>query len=323
MIQKPVTIASRRSPLAVAQAEAVRAMLGKAAELREAAWEESFPIKTFVTIGDRNMAGSLAEVGGKGLFVKEIEMALLTREADIAVHSMKDMPAEMPKGLVQACVPEREDPRDAFVSLTGANIEELPEGARVGTSSIRRASQLLARRPDLKVVPFRGNVATRLSKLERGEALGTFLAEAGLKRLGRNEVKRCPIETDVMLPALGQGALCIQTREDDETSRELCRGFNDDAAEIATTAERAFVGRLDGSCRTPMAGLAELDGDRLRFRAEILHPDGHLRCDTERDASLGGKDHDERLLTAFALGAEAAEDILGRAEPDLLHAIGQ
>jgi hydroxymethylbilane synthase len=322
-MQKPVTIASRRSPLAVAQAEAVRALLGRAAGLREAAWAESFPISTFVTIGDRNMAGSLAEVGGKGLFVKEIEMALLTGEADIAVHSMKDMPAEMPRGLVQAAVPAREDPRDAFVSLTGADIEALPEGARVGTSSIRRASQLLSRRSDLEIVPFRGNVATRLAKLERGEALGTFLAEAGLRRLGRDDVKRCPIGNDIMLPALGQGALCIQTRQDDELSRAFCRGFNDDAAEIATTAERAFVGRLDGSCRTPMAGLAVLEGDVLRFRAEILHPDGHLRCAAEKAIGLAGQDHEARLLTAFALGAETAEDILGRAEPELLHAIGQ
>jgi hydroxymethylbilane synthase len=321
-MQKPITIASRRSPLAVTQAEAVRALLGRASGLKEDAWAESFPIKTFVTVGDRNMAGSLAEVGGKGLFVKEIEMALLTREADIAVHSMKDMPAEMPAGLVQAAVPEREDPRDSFVSLTGSGIDELPEKARIGTSSIRRGAQLLRRRPDIEVVPFRGNVATRLEKLERGEALGTFLAEAGLRRLGRDDVKRCPLEPDVMLPALGQGALCVQCREDDETSYEICRAINDASSELATAAERAFVARLDGSCRTPMAGLARLLNSELTFEASILSPDGQHRSAGSRSLRLSDRPASELVLSAFNLGTELAEEVLRGAGEELLRAVG-
>jgi hydroxymethylbilane synthase len=322
-MQKPVTIASRRSPLAVAQAEAVRAMLGEAAGLREAAWPDSFPIKTYVTIGDRNMAGSLSEVGGKGLFVKEIEMALLTREADIAVHSMKDMPAEMPGGLVQSAVPPREDPRDSFVSLTGSPIDDLPEGARIGTSSIRRGAQLLSRRSDVEIVPFRGNVATRLAKLERGEALGTFLAEAGLRRLGRGDVARNPIEPEIMLPALGQGALCIQCREDDELARALCRGINDEAAELTAAAERTFVSRLDGSCRTPMAGLARIEGEELTFRAEILAPGGTARAEATTRLGLTDLSHQDALIAAIGIGAAAAEEVLGKADEELLRAIGQ
>ncbi|NNU16101.1 hydroxymethylbilane synthase [Parvularcula sp. ZS-1/3] len=316
-MQKPIIIASRRSPLAVAQAEAVRAMLGRAAGLPETAWADSFPLKTFVTIGDKNLQSSLAEVGGKGLFVKEIEMALLTGEAQVAVHSMKDMPAEMPKGLVQAAVPKREDPRDAFVTLDGAGIETLPQGAKLGTSSIRRAAQILRRRPDLDVVPFRGNVQTRLEKLEAGVAAGTFLAEAGLRRLGRDDVRRLPIDPDVMLPALGQGALCIQARGDDEETLELCRKISDPATELASAVERAFVARLDGSCRTPMAGLAEATGTKVRFRAEILHPDGQMFEAFDETFEAEGTTPDDLILDALAKGGRAAEQLLSMASAEL------
>jgi hydroxymethylbilane synthase len=317
-MQKPIVIATRRSPLALAQAENIRALLGAAAGLREAAWEDSFPLKTFVTIGDRNLQSSLADVGGKGLFVKEIEMALLTGEARLAVHSMKDMPAEMPPGLIQVAVPTREDPRDAFVSLVGSDFEDLPEGARVGTSSVRRAAQILRLRPDLEIVPFRGNVATRLAKLERGEADGTFLAEAGLRRLGLDEVKRRPIPTERMLPALGQGALCIQAREDDDEVRALAAKINCAEAELTTTVERAFVGRLDGSCRTPMAGMATQDENgRIRFRAQILTPDGQTERSADHVLSLGGSDRGEQLLDALAEGAKVAADLLADAPEGL------
>ncbi|GGY37369.1 hydroxymethylbilane synthase [Parvularcula lutaonensis] len=316
-MQKPIVIASRRSPLAVAQAKAVRAMLGRAAGLPGDSWEAAFPIKTFVTTGDRALQGSLAEVGGKGLFVKEIEMALLTGDADIAVHSMKDMPAEMPDGLVQSAVPEREDPRDAFVSLTGTPIDELPDGAIIGTSSIRRAAQLRRMRPDVEIIEFRGNVQTRLAKLERGEALGTFLAQAGLNRLGRDDVRRCPIDTDEMLPALGQGALCIQSREGDEDVLSLCRSINHETTELTTAVERAFVARLDGSCRTPMAGHAHMDGGKIRFRAEILHPDGssHVSHEEHFDTS--------DVTDALAKGARFADSLLAKTPEDLRRVIGQ
>jgi hydroxymethylbilane synthase len=316
-MDKPITIVSRRSPLAVAQAEAVRALLGKAAELPETRWEERFPIRTYITTGDRNMAGSLSEVGGKGLFVKEIEMALLTREGDIAVHSMKDMPAVMPDGLVQAAVPEREDPRDAFVTLDGRGIDDLPEGTRIGTSSVRRRAQLLRRRPDLEIIPFRGNVATRLKKLQEGIAEGTFLAEAGLRRLGRDDVTRVPQSVDVMLPALGQGALCIQTRADDEASRALCARITHRDTELATTVERAFVSRLDGSCRTPMAGHAVITPEGINFRAEVLPLDGQGGESLDETIPIKGSSREEQVLDALTRGGAFAERLLDAAGPEL------
>lgn len=322
-MEKPIVIATRRSPLALAQAEAMRAMLGRAAGLDESAWETSFPLKTFVTIGDRNLQSSLADVGGKGLFVKEIEMALLTREADIAVHSMKDMPAVMPDGLIQAAVPPREDPRDAFVTLNGGNIEDLGKGAVVGTSSVRRAAQLLRRRPDLEIVEFRGNVATRLDKLKAGVAVGTFLAEAGLRRLGLDDVARQPIDPDTMLPALGQGALCIQAREDDTRVRDFCRRIAAPEDELTTNVERAFVGRLDGSCRTPMAGLAVMEEGSIHFRAEILTPDGKLARGESFFLTPEGDDHEARMVDALARGASFAETLLADAEPELKRVLGQ
>jgi hydroxymethylbilane synthase len=320
-MDKPVTIASRRSPLAVAQAEAVRAMLGEASGLAQEALEEAFPIKTYVTTGDINMAGSLSDVGGKGLFVKEVEMALLTGEADIAVHSMKDMPAVMPEGLVQTAVPEREDPRDAFVTLDGRAIDDLEEGAVIGTSSVRRKAQLLRRRPDLRIVPFRGNVATRLQKLANKEAEGTFLAEAGLRRLGRTDVKRSPQPIEAMLPALGQGALCIQCREDDETSLALGAKITHIESELATWVERAFVAQLDGSCRTPMAGIAIVRDDDIIFRAEILMPEGDASEAIERAITLGSGERNAKIRAAFEHGKALGEEILHAASPKLRHVL--
>lgn len=315
-MQKPITIASRQSPLAVAQAELVRKLLGEAAGLPEDQWEAAFPIKTYVTIGDRNLQDSLSEVGGKGLFVKEIEHALLTGEAEIAVHSMKDMPAAMPEGLLQAAVPKREDPRDAFVSLDGARIEDLSPGAAVGTSSVRRAAQLRRKRPDLKVVAFRGNVQTRLQKLADGVAHGTFLAEAGLRRLGRSDVERQPLDPEVMLPALSQGALCIQTREGASDAFTLCRAINCAESELATSVERGFLARLDGSCRTPMAGLARLQGDHIHFVAEILHPEGTEFEALDESFELSGS-HADKVAQAVSKGEAFADVLLGQASPSL------
>lgn len=322
-MHKPIVIASRRSPLAVAQALAVRSLLGRAAGIPEEEWEERFPHQTFVTIGDRNLQDSLSEVGGKGLFVKEIEAALLSGEADIAVHSMKDMPAEMPPGLVQAAVPEREDPRDAFVTLSGMALGDLPRGAVVGTSSIRRAAQLRRQRPDLEVVPFRGNVQTRLQKLEDGEASGTFLAEAGLRRLERSDVKRSPIDPSDMLPALGQGVLCIQTRDEDSEAYRLCRDITCPSTELTSAAERAFVARLEGSCRTPMAGLATLEGGDIRFRAEVLHPDGSETAGRDERFSPQGASPAGKVADAALFGRALAERLLAETSDALRRVIAE
>ncbi|MEM1409708.1 MAG: hydroxymethylbilane synthase [Pseudomonadota bacterium] len=318
---KPITLVSRQSPLAVAQAVAIRAMLGKAARVPPEDWETAFPLQTHVTTGDKNLASSLSEVGGKGLFVKEIEAALINGSARIAIHSMKDMPAIMPEGLVLAAIPPREDPRDAFVTLQGEPLSAIAAGARIGTSSVRRGAQLRRLRDDIEVVPFRGNVGTRLSKLSDGVAEGTFLAEAGLRRLGHDEVKRVPMATDEMLPALGQGVLCIQTREDDTEARALCERINCPDTERVSCVERAFLKALDGSCRTPMAGLAELTGDTMRFRAEILSLDGSEAQTHDGTFDAGGHGELIALSDAEAHGTKIAERLLERASPALKTAL--
>ncbi|MEM9839869.1 MAG: hydroxymethylbilane synthase, partial [Pseudomonadota bacterium] len=306
-MDKPVTLVSRQSPLAVAQAVATRAMLGRAIGAPEEEWEELFPLQTHVTTGDKNLASSLSEVGGKGLFVKEIEAALISGNAQIAIHSMKDMPAVMPEGLIQSAVPERENPSDAFVTLDGHSLEDVPEGAVIGTSSVRRAAQLRRQRPDVEIVPFRGNVGTRLQKLADGVATGTFLAEAGLRRLGHDEVQRSVMSPDHMLPALGQGVLCIQTREDDTVARDLCAQITCHLTERRSAIERAFLAQLDGSCRTPMAGLAEEVDGGLRFRAEILTPDGSDAESFDAVLDLAGRDQAAQVADAALQGAEIAK----------------
>lgn len=316
-MDKPVTLVSRQSPLAVAQAVATRAMLGRAIGAPKEEWEELFPLQTHVTTGDKNLASSLSEVGGKGLFVKEIEAALISGSAQIAIHSMKDMPAVMPDGLVQSAVPERENPSDAFVTLDGRGLDDIPRGAAIGTSSVRRAAQLRRQRPDVEIVPFRGNVGTRLEKLAKGVAEGTFLAEAGLRRLGHDEVQRSVMPVDAMLPALGQGVLCIQTREDNTVARDLCAKITCHVTERRSAVERAFLAQLDGSCRTPMAGLAEEVDGALRFRAEILSPDGDECEEFDAVLNLGGQDQASRLADAAMQGAEIAKDLIGRASPTL------
>ncbi|MEO1043256.1 MAG: hydroxymethylbilane synthase [Pseudomonadota bacterium] len=314
-MHKPIVIASRQSPLAVAQAKAVRRLLGDVEGIEPANLEAHFPLKTYVTSGDKNLQHTLADAGGKGLFVKEVEAALLSGEADIAVHSMKDMPAAMPPGLVLAAVPPREDPRDAFVTLKGQTLNDLHEGAVIGTSSVRRTAQLLRRRPDVSVVPFRGNVQTRLEKLARGEAEGTFLAEAGLQRLGRTEIKRDILAPTMMLPALGQGVLCVQARAGDERVLALSSAIICAQTWVASAVERAFLGRLDGSCRTPMAGLATVAGDQIHFRAEILSLDGQLTEQCDEQFAVG------ESAKIAQLGQSFAEHLLNRANPALRHAL--
>ena len=314
---KSLTIASRQSPLAVAQAELVRNLLADALDIPEAEREAAFPLRTYVTTGDRAMNPSLAEIGGKGLFTKEVEAALLMGEADIAVHSMKDMPAEMPEGLVLAAVPAREDPRDALVSAEGLRLDDLPAGARVGTSSIRRRAQLARRRPDLEIVPMRGNVGTRLGKLADGEADATFLAEAGLRRLGRDDVRRTPLPVSVMLPAPGQGILCIQARADDQAALELCVRINNSEAALANAAERAIVASLDASCRSPIAAHSWIEAGEFRLQAEILTPDGRASYGGERLFDAPAEPSSDTIALAADLGRDLASSLMADAGPDL------
>jgi hydroxymethylbilane synthase len=280
-------IGTRGSPLALAQAHEVRDRL-MAATGRPA---EAFEIVVIRVTGDAVQDRPLSQIGGKGLFTKEIEEALLAGDVDIAVHSMKDMPVLQPEGLALDCFLPREDPRDAFVALTAhEGLADLPEGATVGTSSLRRRAQLLARRPDLAVVEFRGNVQTRLSKLASGIAEATFLAMAGLRRLGlAAEVPARPVPPEAMLPAIAQGAIGVERRADDGRAAGMLALIHDRDTGLRLAAERAFLAALDGSCQTPIAGLAELDGDRLRLRGEILRPDGSrvLSDDATAPASDG------------------------------------
>jgi hydroxymethylbilane synthase len=271
MTQQTLRIGTRGSPLALAQAHETCDRLKEAL-----GWpEEAFEIVVIRVTGDAVQDRPLSQIGGKGLFTKEIEEALLAGDVDIAVHSMKDMPTEQPAGLALDCYLPREDPRDAFVTLgEHAGIADLAEGAVVGTSSLRRRAQLLARRPDLRVVEFRGNVQTRLSKLAQGIAEATFLAMAGMNRLGYADVPARPIPPDAMLPAIAQGAIGVERRASDDRVREMLALIHDEPTGLRLGAERGFLAALDGSCQTPIAGLAELDGDRLRLRGEILRPDG-------------------------------------------------
>jgi len=270
-IDSPLKIGTRGSPLALAQAHETRSRLMAAHGLPEAA----FTIAVIQTTGDAVQDRPLSEIGGKGLFTKEIERALLDGRIDIAVHSMKDVATALPEGLIIDCALPREDVRDAFISLKYNNISELPKGAVVGTSSLRRRAQLLAMRPDLKLVEFRGNVQTRLKKLDDGVAVATFLACAGLRRLGNFELAN-PIETSTMLPACAQGAVGIERRENDQAAAALLAPIHHADTFTRITAERAFLKELDGSCRTPIGGLATLNGDSLHFQGEIIRPDGSV-----------------------------------------------
>ncbi len=267
---QPLKIGTRGSPLALAQAYETRRRLGEAFELPETCFE----IVIIKVTGDAIQDRPLKEIGGKGLFTREIEEDLLSGQIDIAVHSMKDMPTVQPDGLLLSTYLPREDVRDAFVSPSLNGIAALAEGATVGTSSLRRKAQLLHKRPDLNVVEFRGNVQTRLKKLADGVAECTFLACAGLNRLDMSEVPATPIAPEDMLPAVAQGAIGIERRLDDTNTAEMLDAIHDGPTGERLAAERAFLFTLDGSCETPIAGLAELDGGTLRLRGEVLRPDG-------------------------------------------------
>ena len=266
----PLRIGTRGSPLALAQAHETRDRLMAAFDLPV----EAFEISVIQTTGDRVQDRALREIGGKGLFTREIEQALVQGGIDIAVHSMKDMPVLQPAGLVLDCYLPREDVRDAFVCLTPGGIHGIPTGAKVGTSSLRRGAQIRVKRPDVEVVEFRGNVQTRLRKLADGVAHCTFLAMAGLNRLNMTQVQAEAVDPDDMLPAVAQGAIGIERRAEDMRVAALLEAIHDRPTAERLVCERAFLATLDGSCETPIAGLAEVAGGTLRMRGEILRPDG-------------------------------------------------
>ena len=296
----PLKIGTRGSPLAMAQAHETRARLMAAFALPEAAFE----IVVIKVTGDLIQDRALKDIGGKGLFTREIEEALVEGAIDIAVHSMKDMPVAQPEGLVIDCYLPREDVRDAFVALGGTGLSALPQGAVVGSSSLRRRAQLLVRRPDLHLVEFRGNVQTRMRKLQEGVAAATFLAMAGLNRLDM-AVGQIAIEAEEMLPAVAQGCIGVERRAADARTGEMLAAIHHHDTGLRLVAERAFLDRLDGSCQTPIAGLAVLDGD-LWLRGEILRPDGSraIASDLRGPASDGA-----------AIGRALADELLGRAGP--------
>jgi len=271
------------------------------------------PIVEIVTAGDRIQDRPLAEAGGKGLFTKEIESALYDNRIDVAVHSMKDLETELPDGLCLSAVLERADVRDAFISHKYETLSCMPAGSVVGTSSVRRRAQIKHARPDLKVVEFRGNVGTRLQKLDKGIADATFLACAGLGRLGLESLLRAPIETYDMLPAIAQGAIALQIRDDDTTTFNYTSRLNHQMSALCTAAERAFLAQLNGSCQTPIAGLAAIAGATLDFRGQMLARDGS-QCLNVR--------HSGPKEDALRIGREAGLQLLEQCEPGMLDKVG-
>ena len=293
------TLGTRGSPLALVQANEARRRLAEAR-----GWEiEKIALRVIRTSGDAIQDRPLAEAGGKGLFTKEIDAALLAGAIDAAVHSAKDLPTLMPEGVVIVGYLPREDVRDALISALADRVEDLPREATFGAASLRRQAQALGLRPDLRPVLLRGNVETRLRKAESGEVGATLLALAGLKRLGLGDRARAVLDLDTFLPAPGQGAIAITARERDARALEALAAISDSETAAALTAERAFLGELEGSCRTPIAGLARLEGGRLRLKGEVLRTDGSERFAI---AIEGAPAEAERL------GRDAGRDLAGR-----------
>ncbi|RDL49769.1 Porphobilinogen deaminase [Ensifer sp. M14] len=302
MQTKPFRIGTRGSPLALAQAHETRDRLAAVHGLPP----EMFEIVILSTKGDRITDRSLAEIGGKGLFTEEIEQQLLSGELDFAVHSSKDMPTKLPDGLFLSAFLPREDIRDAFIGRTAPKLMELPEGVTVGSSSLRRQALIRRLRPDINVITYRGQVETRLRKLSEGQVDATLLAYAGLKRLGMTDVPTELLDPEEFPPAPAQGAICIESRIGDNRVNDLLAAIDDARTHEAVACERGFLATLDGSCRTPIAGLAISDGTHLRFSGMILTPDGR----THHRVAVEGK-----AVDAEALGQKAGEHIRAEAGP--------
>lgn len=299
---KPFRIGTRGSPLALAQAHEVRDRLMAA----HGFGQEMFEIVVLSTKGDRITDRSLSEIGGKGLFTEEIEAQLTSGELDFAVHSSKDMPTKLPDGLFLSAFLPREDVRDAFIGRTAPRLLELPEGATVGSASLRRQALIRRLRPDIKVMTFRGQVDTRLRKLAEGQADATLLAFAGLKRLGRPDIPTELLDPETFPPAPAQGAICIESRIGDARISGLLDPVDDRRTHEAVTCERAFLETLDGSCRTPIAGYALSDGETVRFSGTILTPDGSVH----HSVSIEGRASDAGML-----GRKAGDDVRAKAGP--------
>jgi len=305
-MKKIVRIATRKSPLALWQAEHI------SQRLKELHSNVDIELVTMVTQGDKILDTPLAKVGGKGLFVKELEQGMLRGDADIAVHSMKDVPVEFPDGLKLAVICEREDPRDAFVSNTYSSLEDLPQGAIVGTSSMRRQCQLRELRPDFVIKDLRGNVNTRLKKLDEGEYAAIILASAGLKRLEFDSRITAFLEPEQSLPAIGQGAIGIECRENDDEILDLIRPLQHEITRICVSAERAMNLRLEGGCQVPIAGFAQIEDDSLTLRGLVGNPDG---SEMVRGEEKGHTSEAEQL------GTKLADDLLSRGAKEILQAV--
>lgn len=307
-MMKTLKIATRQSPLALWQAEHIRARL----EAMHA--DLTVELVTFVTQGDKILDTPLAKIGGKGLFVKELEAALMDGRADLAVHSMKDVPMALPEGLSLAVICEREDPLDAFVSNHYASFTDLPQGAKVGTSSLRRKCQILKARPDLEIIDLRGNVGTRLSKLDDGQYDAIILASAGLKRLGLAERIRHTIQPDVSLPAVGQGALGLECRSQDQAVLHLILPLMHAETNVCVRAERAFNAYLEGGCQVPIAGYATLQNGQLQIEGRVGSVDGRTIL---KAVQYGAPEQAEML------GEELAKALLAQGAGELLKALYQ
>ncbi|WNG15774.1 hydroxymethylbilane synthase [Cystobacter fuscus] len=305
---KSIRIATRQSPLALWQARHVGALLTRLHPELQVSFLE------MTTAGDRFLAAPLSTVGGKGLFVKEIEQCLLDGRADLAVHSLKDMTSVLPPGLLLAALPTREDPRDALCGPPGLSLDGLPKGARVGTSSLRRSCILRARRPDLEIVSLRGNVQTRLARMRELQLHGAVLAFAGLKRLGLDSEIAEVLPTSVSLPAVGQGVLAIQCRTEDAAVRGLLAPLEDSTTRVAVTAERALMARLEGGCTVPLAGHATVQGQTVHLRGLVGRPDGTKVVMGERSGPVEA---------ALAVGDALAEELLSRGAADILRDFGR
>jgi hydroxymethylbilane synthase len=304
-LPSPLRIGTRGSPMALSQTEQVRDRL--LAAHPELAMPGMVEVVTIRTTGDRVQDRRLAEIGGKGLFSKEIDEALLDRRVDLAVHSLKDLETWLPNGVEIACILPRDDPRDAFLSRIAPSFAKLPQGAMVGTASLRRQAQLLRRRPDLKVVPIRGNANTRIRKLEAGEVDATLLALCGLQRIGLADRATEILPCEMMLPAVGQGALAVECRAGNESVRQLLAPLHDPLSAACAAAERAMLAVLDGSCHTPIAALAEISRDRLAIEGRLLTADGSGEIRLRR---AGG------IAEADAIGSALGEDLRRDAGPE-------
>lgn len=312
------TLATRGSPLALRQSRWVQAEIERMVE------DSRVELLTIRTTGDRMTQQPLPEIGGKGLFTKEVEDALLDGRADFAVHSLKDLPTDLPEGLILAAVPRREDSRDALLSRSGTRLSDLPQGALIGTSSVRRAAQLIRLRPDFRIEPLRGNLDTRLRKLREGPFDAIILAVAGLRRMGLDGEITEILAEEVLCPAVGQGALGIEARANDQRTLQALAALEDSWARITVTAERSLLRSLGGGCQIPIAATVTRQDERIRLTAIVVRPDGsEMITATELSASIADGSRNQTIQIAEALGRKTAEALLAKGAARILGELSQ